>query len=167
MLSRLNTHTYPYLAFALSLSLLCGAWFFQYGLGYAPCQMCYWQRHAHKAVIAAAILAIIAPRLGINTPRLLNIIVIIALVASAGLALWHVGVEYKWWEGPQSCAAGAGNLSDFNPEDLLASLSEKIKPPACSDIVWGFLGLSMAGWNMVFSALGAILGLLTLRKPVA
>ena len=48
--------TYALLALALSAGLLIGAWIFQYGFGYAPCQMCFWQRHAHKAVIGIAVL---------------------------------------------------------------------------------------------------------------
>ena len=57
-------HT-PILAILLSGGLLIGAWIFQYGFGYAPCTMCYWQRHAHKAVI---ILAVIALGVGLYKP---------------------------------------------------------------------------------------------------
>ena len=46
-----------------SLVLLAGAYLFQ-ALGYAPCQMCLWQRWPHGAAIVLGLVAIagIAPR---------------------------------------------------------------------------------------------------------
>jgi len=157
---------FPVLALFISLSLLCGAWFFQYGLGYAPCQMCYWQRHAHKLIIALALLAIILTRFArpdnAGHARLWTYMIILGFLISAGLALWHMGVEYKWWEGPKTCS-GTPQIGTLTGNDLLNSLDEKINPPACNEIVWSLLGLSMAGWNMVISLCGCILGFLSLK----
>jgi len=130
---------------------------FQYGFGYAPCQMCYWQRHAHKVVIGMSLIGVIAAYMGKPDIRLINALIILALIASAALGLWHMGVEYKWWEGPKTCSGGVIDLNTLpTGTDLLKSLSEPIKPPACSDAVWHFLGLSMAAWNMIISAAGAL-----------
>ena len=145
----------PIFALLLSGGLLIGAWIFQYGFGYAPCQMCYWQRHAHKAVLALALLALVLAKLGRTKPRLFAGLLALALLVSFALAFWHVGVEYKWWEGPKSCALGA--LPSFDAKDPLAALDAPIKPPACSDAVWHFLGLSMAAWNALASLTGACL----------
>ena len=157
----------PMLAFLLSLGLLIGAWVFQYGFGYAPCQMCYWQRHAHKIVIGVAVLGLIAVYVGKPDIRLINALLVLALLGSAAMALWHVGVEYKWWEGPKTCASGPIDLSTLGTgQSLLDSLNDPVKPPACSEAVWHFLGLSMAGWNMIISTAGALgVGLFGLRKP--
>ena len=147
----------PMLAFLLSLGLLIGAWVFQYGFGYAPCQMCYWQRHAHKIVIGVAVLGLIAVYVGKPDIRLINALLVLALLGSAAMALWHVGVEYKWWEGPKTCASGPIDLSTLGTgQSLLDSLNDPVKPPACSEAVWHFLGLSMAGWNMLISTAGAL-----------
>ena len=147
----------PIWALLLSLGLLCGAWIFQYGFGYAPCQMCYWQRHAHKIVIGAALLGIIIGFIGKPDVRVINALIVLALLGSAAMALWHVGVEYKWWEGPKTCAGGKVDLGAIGSgKDLLDSLNDPVKPPACSEAVWHLLGLSMAGWNMVISSAGAI-----------
>ena len=144
----------PLFAILLSGGLLVGAWIFQYGFGYPPCTMCYWQRHAHKAVLAIAVIA-----LGISffKPALLKPfiwLIALALLVSFALAFWHVGVEYKWWEGPKTCAGG-GPMTTFDVNDPLSILDDKIRPPACSDAVWHFLGLSMAAWNAIFSLIGA------------
>ncbi len=157
----------PIFAILLSGGLLVGAWIFQYGFGYAPCTMCYWQRHAHKAVLGIA-----AITLGIRLfkPALLKPLIwfiALALLVSFAIAFWHVGVEYKWWEGPKTCASG-GPMTVFDPNDPLGGLNDKIRPPACTEAVWHFLGLSMAAWNAIFSLIGAGLVLvLSVKKPHA
>lgn len=157
--------TYPVLALSLSTGLLIGAWLFQYGFGYMPCQMCYWQRYTHMLVIGLAIMALVIKHKP-YIDRSLHALIIAAFILSAGVALWHVGVEYKWWIGPQTCS-GTGNITDYKTEDLLATLDRKIKPPACTDIIWSFLGLSMAGWNMLFSFLGAGAGGIFIQRTTS
>jgi disulfide bond formation protein DsbB len=148
----------------LSGGLLIGAWIFQYGFGYAPCKMCYWQRHAHKLVVVIAVIALLAPVVNSDYPRLFTGLLSLIFLTSFGLAMWHVGVEYKWWEGPKSCSGIAPN---FDTKDLLAALDKKIRPPACSEAVWHFLGLSMAAWNAIISLAGAALMLGLMRKGKA
>ena len=153
----------PWLAMLMSGGLLVGAWTFQYGFGYPPCTMCYWQRHAHKVVLAIAVVALALKVTGKPMPKLFNSLLALAFLGSAYMAFWHMGVEYKWWEGPQTCAAG-GSLDAFDPNDPLGGLDKKIKGPACSEALWHFLGLSMAAWNGIISLFGAVLMMLSLRK---
>lgn len=144
----------PIFAILLSGGLLVGAWIFQYGFGYAPCTMCYWQRHAHKAVL---VLAAISLGAGVYKPAFLKPLIwltALALLVSFAIAFWHVGVEYKWWDGPKTCAGG-GSLDTFDMSDPLGALDKKIRPPACTEAVWHFLGLSMAAWNAAASFIGA------------
>jgi disulfide bond formation protein DsbB len=146
----------PWVAFALSGGLLVGAWIFQYGFGYLPCTMCYWQRHAHKAVLALAALWLVLRAIGVEAAEMLRWAVVLALLVSFGLAAWHVGVEYGWLEAPATCAAGPLHVPEVDPNNPLGFLSEPVQPPACSEAVWHFLGLSMAGWNAALSLIGAI-----------
>ena len=153
----------PWLAMLMSGGLLVGAWTFQYGFGYPPCTMCYWQRHAHKVVLAIAVVALALMVTGKPMPKLFNSLLALAFLGSAYMAFWHMGVEYKIFEGPQTCAAG-GSLDAFDPNDPLGGLDKKIKGPACSEALWHFLGLSMAAWNGIISLFGAGLMMLSLRK---
>lgn len=146
----------PWFALALSGGLLVGAWIFQYGFGYLPCTMCYWQRHAHKAVLVLAALWLVLRAVGVEAAEILRWAVVLALLVSFGLAAWHVGVEFGWFEGPKACAAGALHVPEVDPNDPLGFLGEPVQPPACSEAVWHFLGLSMAGWNAALSLIGAI-----------
>ena len=147
----------PWVALALSGGLLGGAWIFQYGFGYAPCQMCYWQRHAHKAVLGVAALWLILRAIGVEAAEMLRWTVVCALLLSFGLASWHVGVEFGWLEAPATCTAGGAFTPEIDADNPLAFLDKSIKPPACSEAVWHFLGLSMAGWNAALSLIGALL----------
>lgn len=161
----LSASRWPWLALALSAALLIGAWIFQYGLGYAPCQMCYWQRHMHKVVIGACLFALFMNGIKTGSPRLWVCLIGLALLGSFVMAFWHVGVEYKWWEGPKTCMAAPVDVSFIDPAELLKSLGSPAKAPGCSDAAWVFLGLSMAGWNALISLVGAVLSFLSARKP--
>ena len=160
----INRDRYALFALILSGGLLCGAWFFEYVLGYAPCTMCYWQRHAHKVVLGVALLTLIYGQViknqGKPVPMVLNLLIILAFLGSSYFALWHVFVEFGWLEGPKACATGNVSVEGMSGQDLIDSFSNKIKPPACSDVVWSFLGLSMAGWNALASLFGAAIGTL-------
>ena len=156
MTSRLHhPATAPLLALLISGGLLCGAWFFQYVLGYAPCMMCFWQRHAHKAVIVLAALALIAALFEPRARKPLLLLTVLALLGSAGLGFFHMGVEYGWWEGPKGCTAVDIDSFKIDPNDPMAALNKPIKPPSCDKAVWHFLGLSMATWNGIVSLFGA------------
>ena len=153
----------PWLALLISGGLLVGAWTFQYGFGYPPCTMCYWQRHAHKIVLGVAAVAIALQLGGKPMLKLFNTFLALAFLGSVYMAFWHVGVEFKVFEGPQTCAAG-GSLDGFDVNDPLGGLDKKIKGPACSEALWHFLGLSMAAWNGIISLFGAGLMLFSLKK---
>ena len=148
----------PWLALVVSGGLLVGAWIFQYGFSYLPCTMCYWQRHAHKVVIGLALAASLASFFTDKLGELLRWFIVLAFLASFTVAAWHVGVEFGLLEGPKECAGGnIGAMPEIDPNDPLAFLDSKsIKPPACSEAVWHFLGLSMAGWNALISLITAL-----------
>ena len=143
----------------ISSALLLGALGFEHIGGMTPCTMCYWQRHAHRAVIVCAGLGLIIGLLVKNKPekwdRVFVLMVGLAFLVSFGLAFWHMGVEYKWWEGPKTCAIGAGG-AEITADDIFEALEGGVQGPACGDVPWSFFGVSMAGYNALIS-LGAAL----------
>ena len=68
-----------------------------------------------------------------------------------GLAIYHAGAEWKFWEGPATCAATSNPLAT-NAGALLKDL-EQTRVIRCDEAPWRFVGLSFAGWNAVFSLL--------------
>ncbi len=129
-------------------ALLGGALYFQYVVGLAPCEMCHWQRWPHIAAIAAGLLAVASfawPRLAL----VFALTAITALVVTSALGVFHVGVEYHWWQGPQACS---GNIPrGLTPEQLKKYLFGA-KMVRCDETVWSLWGISMAGWNALLSA---------------
>ena len=123
-----------------SFALLGGAFPFQV-IGYAPCKMCLWQRWPHAAAIAIGVLAVLVSRY----QRAFAALGAIAAGTTAGIGIYHTGVERGIWEGPTSCTGG-GALNMADP------LSTDIAPIVmCDDVVWSLMGLSMASYNAIIS----------------
>lgn len=135
------------LAILGSFALLAGAFAFQYLGGLPPCKLCLYQRwpHAIAIVLGATIITFGAYRFAL-LPAL-------ATLATAGVGIYHVGVEKTWWEGPNTCSSGS--IEGLNPEELLNQI---LNAPTvrCDEVLWEFMGLSMAGWNALI-ALGLTL----------
>jgi disulfide bond formation protein DsbB len=134
----------------LAIAILAGAYAFQYIGGLAPCPLCLEQRVPWFVLIAVGAATASAQAVQAPRPLLLTL-----YAAAAGVALWgaylglfHAGVEYKWWPGPADCA-GTGLPLDGN---LLAPLSQS-QIVRCDEVPWSLLGISLAGFNFLFSLL--------------
>jgi disulfide bond formation protein DsbB len=136
------------LALLGSGALLGGAYYFQYVIGLAPCELCLLQRWPHMVAVAAGLMALAA----FAWPRLALVLVmtaITALIVGAAIAAFHVGVEYHWWTGPMACS---GNVPlGLSPEQLKRYLFGA-KMVRCDQPAWELWGISMAGWNAILSA---------------
>ena len=126
--------------------------------GYQPCALCLMQRTPYYAGVPLAAAAAVAA--GFNAPRLLVTLLFAAfallMLYNAGLAAYHSGVEWGFWEGPAACAP---SVEIDSAAEMLNRLQTETAP-SCTEAVWRFLGLSFAGWNTIVSALLAGLGTL-------
>ena len=136
--------------------LLAGAYLFQ-ALGYAPCQMCFWQRYPHTLAIAIGAVLWLWPS------RFLAALGALSTLMTAGIGAFHAGVEQKWWDGPSSCTGDGAGLSGLSGQDLLATNTLE-KLVMCDEISWAFAGLSMPGWNAVFSTLLCATWIIAMRR---
>ena len=127
----------------VSAALLTAAFLFEHVGGMAPCRLCIWQRWAHLGIITAATAGLLAlpPRTGL-------LLTFAAAMVSFGIAFYHAGVEWHLWEGPTGCTASLA--SGASAADLVDQL---LATPVvrCDDVPWSLFGLSMAGWNALFS----------------
>lgn len=124
-----------------SAGLLAGAFVFQL-LGYAPCQMCIWQRYPHAVAAGIGGLALFTGW------ALLLLAGAAAALTTAGIGVYHAGVEQGWWAGPATCSAG--DIGAMDPDALFDQI---MAAPLvrCDEIPWQLFGLSMAGWNALLS----------------
>lgn len=147
-----------WLALLTPALLLAGAYISQYGFGLPPCEMCWWQRYAHFAALALGFLAFVIPN------RMLVWLAAAAIALAGLIGGFHAGVEYGWWQGVTACTA-----SPFaSGQDPLAAI---LAAPVirCDVAPWSLFGISLAGWNFLFSiaAALAIALLLTRGRRVA
>jgi disulfide bond formation protein DsbB len=154
--------TNPAVAAALAVALvgaatIAGAWYFELVLGLAPCPLCLQQRIFYYAAIPLALLVAVAASRG--APRALIVAglaaLALAMLTGAGLAAYHAGIEWRWWPGPQDCS---GPIAPLGARGLLQQL-ESINLVRCDETSWRFLGLSLAGYNVLISALLAAVAL--------
>jgi disulfide bond formation protein DsbB len=82
----------------------------------------------------------------------------LAVIMFAGVALgaYHAGVEWKLWAGPTECT---GPISNFGAAGSLMQQIQTTSVVRCDEAAWRFLGLSLAGYNVLISAALAIIAL--------
>jgi disulfide bond formation protein DsbB len=135
---------------------IAAAWAFQLFGGYMPCPLCLTQRWPYYVVVPLAFLLLWQAKISPRLTRAGLLLIGLIMLAGAAVATYHAGVEWKWWPGPQSCAA-SGGLSGGLPDLTNARVVR------CDEAPWRFLGLSFAGWNLVISLILAGLALGALR----
>ena len=143
MLKSVSPAQAMWLVFAITLTVILGAWGFQFA-GYEPCELCLKQRWAYYAVVplsaAFALVAAGKPSLMRNGLILMGLI----MLASCIFGIFHSGVEWKFWAGPTSCTGG----------DAFKSVLPDLSKPAvmCDQPAIRIFGLSLAGYNALISA---------------
>ncbi|MBC6416599.1 MAG: disulfide bond formation protein B [Rhodospirillales bacterium] len=136
----------------------------QYGFEIYPCVLCHYQRWAQIAAGGLGLVTLLLARTDLAS--WIARFAALAFLAGAGIALFHVGVEAAWWQGTSGCATpdfGSG----MSREDIKSAI---LSAPAvaCDEVAFRFLGLSMAGWNLVYSPIAAMaVGWLASKKGSA
>lgn len=149
-MSPLPHQSAPFMAAVASLLILAAAYGFEHIGGYAPCELCWWQRYVY---MLAAPLGFVgywlqtAGRAGAQLGRFMAGALAAVFLAGAGSAAYHVGVEQKWWAGPEGCSAV--NLSGDLEQMLKNLMSARII--RCDEPAWSLFGISMAGYNLILS----------------
>jgi disulfide bond formation protein DsbB len=145
----------PLFVIAASVAALAAAFFAEYVGGLAPCPLCLLQRYPYGVAIALGLVALMLtdrPALG----RVALALGGLALLTSAGIAVFHVGVEWHWWAGLASCSGAI----DFSlPAEQLTKQLLEAPVVRCDQVPWSLFGLSIAGYNVLY---GGLTGLATL-----
>lgn len=140
--------------FAASAIVLTALGFEHLG-GFEPCVLCYQQRYAYYAAIPVLFLALVLLSAGqTKFAAGLFFLVALAFLGNAGFGVYHAGVEWKFWPGPDTCAGGLKPLTGEG--SMLKQLSQK-PVVLCGEPQGRFLGLSFAGWNVI-ACIGLMFG---------
>ncbi|MCY7398287.1 MAG: disulfide bond formation protein B [Sphingomonas bacterium] len=145
------------LALGVPVALLGGALLSEYVGKLYPCEMCWWQRYPHGVAILLALAALLSPLTAPRT-RVLTLLAAAAIALSGAIGVFHAGVEYGYWEGLTTCTTdGATKLEDIMNVPLIR----------CDQVQWSLAGISLAGFNALFSLGGALLIVLFARRRTA
>jgi disulfide bond formation protein DsbB len=145
-----------FLIAAVAATTIAGAWFFQYVIGLVPCPLCLDQRVPYYAAIPAGLVLGFFARGSRRSKfsRLVLLVIAAILAYGAALGLYHAGVEWKWWPGPATCS-GANLMGGGS---LLSQIQGAHVVP-CDEAQWRFLGLSLAGYNVLIAGALALFAL--------
>jgi disulfide bond formation protein DsbB len=137
---------------------IAGFLFFQYGLGYLPCPLCLDQRIPYYVALPLAAALAFAAYAGAPRWMLIGGLLVIAaaMFIGGGIAIYHAGVEWKWWAGPTECS---GPLGNFGSAGNLLETIETTRVVRCDEAAWRLFGLSLAGYNVLVSAVLAAVAL--------
>lgn len=147
--------------FLVSAGLIGAALVFQYGMGLEPCPLCIVQRWF---VIAVGLVLLVG---ALHNPRawgrsLYGLGVMALAALGGGVSARQVWIQHL----PPGQVGGCGADLDYMLHNfplvktatlLWAGTSD------CATVTWQFLGLSMAGWMLVFFAGFVALGIVLLR----
>lgn len=130
----------------------------QYAFGLAPCMLCLYQRLPFFAVLILGIISVfVKSRLRLAVIALCGVI----LLTGSGIAFFHVGVEEGIFKMETECGDAMAEASTI--EEMTTQLLGKTYVP-CDKPQFVFMGISMAGWNFLFSsAFGLISLFITFR----
>ena len=160
--------SWPLVAALCALALLGVAHGFESFGGLAPCHLCLQQREIYWVAVAVGLAGWAAGRFvkGKHVVAIASAVLALIFLSEAGLAAYHAGVEWKLWQGPQTCsgaATGRASLAAIN--GLLGGA--RIDAPRCDVAAWRFAGLSMAGWNVLVAlVLAALSGVVVLGREI-
>lgn len=146
------------LALLIPAALMAGALAFQYVGHLYPCEMCWWQRYPHIAAILLAAAAFLVGDAGYR--KVLVLLAALAILTSGAIGVYHAGVEYHWWRGLTACTATISG-----PVTLDSIMNAPIV--RCDVAQWRLFGISLAGYNALFSIAGAGAILALMRRAKA
>lgn len=156
----------------------------QYQFGLQPCNLCVWQRWPYAIVIVLGVFTTFIHFYGEmfisteldevqfrdakahqdkKTSATSMILIGLTLLANSIIALYHSGVERKWWVSfLEGCSVPT--LPD-DPDEILAHIHSISKAVRCDEIPWAdpVLELSMANYNVIFCLGLAVICFLSAR----
>ena len=145
---------------AVSLAALAFVFIGQYGFGLHPCHLCIYQRWPFAVTAFLGLIGFMTVSFAVQVIALSAL----AFLSNAAIALYHSGVERKYWEGLEGCSTPdmSGSI-----DDLLARINSTAVT-RCDEISWQVFGLSMANYNFLLClglAIASVIYLLKRPRP--
>lgn len=139
--------------FGTALASLAFVYASEIFFGLRPCALCIYQRYFFWAIAGLSGLLLMIPSL---QQILWTKFSLFALyLGNGGVAFYQILVEKRLVAEPRICQKP--RLSFESVSGLTEQLLQT-QPVSCADVTWSFLGISMAGYSLLYSLL--MLGLM-------
>jgi len=139
-------------SFFASSSAIIFALYYQYFENFQPCSFCIYQRIPYILIIFVFLTYLIFKR----KKYFFENIILFLFFTSLIISTTHFGIEQGFWTFKTSCT---NEIEDFdNIEQLRLSLME-VPIAKCDEILWSYKGISMAGYNVLFSLINVLLSI--------
>jgi disulfide bond formation protein DsbB len=148
-----------FLIAAVSAAALAGAWFFQLVIGLSPCPLCLDQRVPYYVAVPVA-LGVASLAKNRTLARFGFVLLALILAIACGLAIYHAGVEWKFWQGPADCSGAVVSLGGGNILDQM----NNTRVVRCDEAAWTLFGVSLAGYNALIAGALTLFALWTAKK---
>jgi len=130
-------------------------------LGYAPCDLCLKQRWAWYLIIIISSISLFFYKK--IYPHSITLIAILFL-GNSFFSGWHAGIEWGFWDGPETCSAISQSVNDHDAFlDEITSVNNFIP---CNEAAIRIFGISLAGYNSFISLIMFIYSISILRKEL-
>jgi disulfide bond formation protein DsbB len=145
--------------FIVIVGLLATSLYLQHVVGLEPCPLCILQRYAFVMVALFALVAALTPGLA---GRIAHGVALLFTIVGGSTAAWHV---YLQLNPPKFASCGPGLETMLTELPLARALPRIFQGSGdCSEIQWTFLGISIAGWSLVWFAIFLIALAAALRR---
>ena len=160
MTIRSNTLLCGY-SFFVSIIAITFAFYYQYIENYPPCEFCIYQRIPYFFLIFFIPLLLLVNKFKTS----FMYIIPSAFFASLVIASVHVGIEKSFFEFSSSCSSTGEQFSDI---ESLRNFLDEAPITKCNEVIWSYLGFSMAQYNSLFSFINfAVTMFIILNKKIS
>ena len=147
-------------SFFVSIIAITFAFYYQYIENYPPCEFCIYQRIPYFFLIFFIPLLFLANKLKTTFLYIIPTVFLFSLV----IASVHVGIEKSFFEFSSSCSSTGEQFSDI---ESLRNFLDEAPITKCNEVIWSYLGFSMAQYNSLFSLMNfAITMFILLNKKL-
>ena len=136
-------------SFFISLSAILFALYYEYFENYEPCTFCIYQRIPYFLIIFFSLVYLILKK----NLNFFQFLILLFFLSSLVVSTTHVGIEQGYWSVNTSCTS---KINDFEDIEQLRSSLMSATITKCDEIIWSYKGISMAGYNMIFSFLNLV-----------
>ncbi len=131
---------------AVSLGSLALAFFTQYVLGFAPCELCLYQRAPYVILALVSIAALILKR----SEKMWVAMIMISILSSIGLSGYHTLIERGVLNASAHCNPDMNMPDELSAEQIRQQLYQR-DVATCTKAPFKVMMLSMTEWNLVFN----------------